>query len=117
MKIQIKKYASGYYGTSNLPGQMFKSQEELIKTVKKAAGESRQIPATITIFYGKGSINTGGITGSLAIGNASITLPEQVIAELLDTYPELKAATGLSGQQRPQYWREWASWWARNNAV
>jgi len=39
MKIQIKKYASGYCSTPSLPGQMFKSQEELIKAVKCAGHE------------------------------------------------------------------------------
>jgi hypothetical protein len=36
MKIQIKKYASGYLNTPSLPGQMFKTQEELAKAVKLA---------------------------------------------------------------------------------
>jgi hypothetical protein len=38
MKIQITKYASGDFNTPTLPGQMFKSKEELIAAVKTAAG-------------------------------------------------------------------------------
>jgi hypothetical protein len=36
MKIQIMKYASGDFNTPTLPGQMFKSKEDLIKAVKLA---------------------------------------------------------------------------------
>jgi hypothetical protein len=35
-KIKINKYASGWINTPTLPGQMFKSQEELVKAVKVA---------------------------------------------------------------------------------
>jgi hypothetical protein len=35
-KIQITKYASGWVNTPSLPGQMFKTQEELVKAVKVA---------------------------------------------------------------------------------
>jgi hypothetical protein len=33
VKIQIKKYASGWLNTPSLPGQMFKTQKELVKAV------------------------------------------------------------------------------------
>jgi hypothetical protein len=36
VKIKINKYASGWINTDVLPGQMFKSQEELVKAVKLA---------------------------------------------------------------------------------
>ena len=33
MRIQIRKYASGYFNTPALPGRMFKSKDELVKMV------------------------------------------------------------------------------------
>lgn len=40
--LPIRKYASGWFNSPVLPGQMFKSQEELVKTLKKAAPVDEQ---------------------------------------------------------------------------
>jgi hypothetical protein len=108
-KIQVNKYASGYYNTPSLPGQMFKSKNELIKKAQQAFAPNFVATTQDTMGTNVNQvIQTIKNEMATAIGNAKISNPNQVfdiIDGLIAKYMPHNQGAGPAAAQKQQ--KDW----------